>query len=467
MTSLAIPFVLLLLSPSFEIIGGTPLEEYSEYINCVSSDCAKLNINNVGVTGTIPTEIGQLTRLTRLKLANNDMQGTIPSEIGKLTLHNRQMSLQNLGLAGTLPTELGAVTSTRAMLFGGNSFSGTLPTELGELRSLTGLWLAANSLTGTLPTELGSWTIVKSIGLESNSLTGTLPAQLTQLTAVTALSVPVARESSRGSAWLKPHSGASVMAREGDHTLEKEAHALWADELRHLAIAHLELEVVITITQAFQREVKGFADVAPQMRLPAGSAFRVLLLQPGVSFLLLDLNDIDVCACFIQSAVNEWADGFSLTSTSSAGSSTAIGLTGRRSSGRGLGMVDGCFASEHSARLPGFYAQWLLEDGERGMVLAPYWLGLGLRTFTHTMLAIVTFGRADTDAAMQHEQALVNEEELTVKLHQAKGSSVTKRRLTIPLCGPVQHQWDPRAGSSESFQDQALVGECTWADPLV
>eukprot|EP00854_Cymbomonas_tetramitiformis_P001686 gene1686-2340_t len=83
------------------------------------------------------------------------------------------------------------------------------------------------------------------------------------------------------------------------------------------------------------------------------------------------------------------------------------------------------------------------------------------------MLAIVTFGRADTDAAMQHEQALVNEEELTVKLHQAKGSSVTKRRLTIPLCGPVQHQWDPRAGSSESFQDQALVGECTWADPLV
>ncbi|HIO66956.1 MAG TPA: hypothetical protein EYN41_01360 [Flavobacteriales bacterium] len=41
-----------------------------------------LDLNNSGITGEIPSEIGQLTSLTHLWLNNNQLTGSIPSEIG-------------------------------------------------------------------------------------------------------------------------------------------------------------------------------------------------------------------------------------------------------------------------------------------------------------------------------------------------------------------------------------------------
>ena len=37
------------------------------------------------LTGSIPSEMGRLTNLTRLELSGNYLRGTIPTEIGLLT----------------------------------------------------------------------------------------------------------------------------------------------------------------------------------------------------------------------------------------------------------------------------------------------------------------------------------------------------------------------------------------------
>ena len=41
-----------------------------------------LDIGNGGFTGTIPTELGLLTELTRLNLKRNSLEGAIPTELG-------------------------------------------------------------------------------------------------------------------------------------------------------------------------------------------------------------------------------------------------------------------------------------------------------------------------------------------------------------------------------------------------
>ncbi|KAK3260364.1 hypothetical protein CYMTET_30672 [Cymbomonas tetramitiformis] len=57
-------------------------------------------------------------------------------------------------LTGTLPSELGELTHITSIYLKGQ-LSGTLPTELGDVTALQHLWLADNNLSGSLPTELG------------------------------------------------------------------------------------------------------------------------------------------------------------------------------------------------------------------------------------------------------------------------------------------------------------------------
>ena len=38
------------------------------------------------ITGTIPTEFGQLTNMTRLDMQEMDLYGTLPSELGRMSL---------------------------------------------------------------------------------------------------------------------------------------------------------------------------------------------------------------------------------------------------------------------------------------------------------------------------------------------------------------------------------------------
>ena len=57
-------------------------------------------------------------------------------------------------MSGTLPTELGQLAGIRHIMLGGHLISGTLPTELARLTSLESIDLSSNALSGTLPSEM-------------------------------------------------------------------------------------------------------------------------------------------------------------------------------------------------------------------------------------------------------------------------------------------------------------------------
>ena len=62
-----------------------------------------------------------------------------------------RLSLANNGLTGSIPTDLGNLDSLERLVLSNNQLTGAIPTQLGNLARLETLYLDNNQLTGTLP----------------------------------------------------------------------------------------------------------------------------------------------------------------------------------------------------------------------------------------------------------------------------------------------------------------------------
>ena len=145
-----------------------------------------LNLNEL--SGSIPAELGQLTNLKTLYLDGNQLSGSIPAALGKLT-NLKSLFLLNNQLSGSIPAELGQLTNLTLLNMSSNDLSGTIPAELGKLTNLTLLFLSSNNLSGTIPAELGKLTNLTLLNLVGNELSGTIPSSLGQLTTLTSLTL--------------------------------------------------------------------------------------------------------------------------------------------------------------------------------------------------------------------------------------------------------------------------------------
>ena len=133
-------------------------------------------LDSVNLRGTIPSELGDLSRLRRLDLGNNSLTGTIPSALGDLSSLGL-LYLTGNSLTGAIPSELGDLSRLTHLHIDNNSLTGAIPSELGNL-DLTSLSLGGNSLTGAIPVKLGNLSRLTSLFLRNNSLTGCIPVAL-------------------------------------------------------------------------------------------------------------------------------------------------------------------------------------------------------------------------------------------------------------------------------------------------
>ena len=93
------------------------------------------------------------------------------------------MLLSGNQLTGTIPTQLGDLDSIQGLGLGYNRLTGAIPAQLGDLSStLSALYLEDNRLSGAIPAELGSLSWLSSLGLGHNQLTGAIPRELANLT---------------------------------------------------------------------------------------------------------------------------------------------------------------------------------------------------------------------------------------------------------------------------------------------
>jgi leucine-rich repeat protein SHOC2 len=109
-----------------------------------------LELEDFGLSGAVPAEIGQLTLLRVLNLNDNQLT-SVPAEIGQLT------ALEHLDLSDnqltSLPAEIGQLTSLKRLHLVGNQLT-SMPAEIWQLTSLEVLGLNGNQLT-TLPAAIG------------------------------------------------------------------------------------------------------------------------------------------------------------------------------------------------------------------------------------------------------------------------------------------------------------------------
>ena len=147
-----------------------------------------LFFGNEELTGSIPPELGNLANLTWLGLSFSSLSGPIPPELGRLS-ELTEMRMWRTGVEGAIPPELGSLSSLRNLALGENALTGSIPPELGQLTQLETLYLTRNAMTGSVPRELGNLANLELLSLDQNDLAGPIPPELGQLTHLKELGV--------------------------------------------------------------------------------------------------------------------------------------------------------------------------------------------------------------------------------------------------------------------------------------
>ncbi|KAL3849196.1 hypothetical protein ACJIZ3_011078 [Penstemon smallii] len=183
------------------------------------------------ISGTIPSEIGNLSSLFLLNLGDNNLTGMIPETLGRLRnlqslsifgnkLHgpipNSFCNLENMyhinliinRLSGQLPSCLGNLPSLREIYLYDNFFNSSIPSTfwssnllqmvftsrnlfegslsdaIGKMNSLRGLYLSGNQLSGSIPSSIGELQSLTYLWLDNNKFNGSIPSSLGNMRAL-------------------------------------------------------------------------------------------------------------------------------------------------------------------------------------------------------------------------------------------------------------------------------------------
>ncbi|XP_048323205.2 MDIS1-interacting receptor like kinase 2 [Ziziphus jujuba] len=156
----------------------------SSFPNLVHLDLAGAWLN-----GSIPPEMGTLSKLNHLNLSYNELTGELPLSLGNLSQLLTLDISYNYPINGSIPPELGNLNSLVSLNLSANNLSGPIPSSLGHLFNLTHLDISYNEIHGSIPIEIGKLKNLHSFIMSGNWLHGPLPLSLGQLTKLNTLSL--------------------------------------------------------------------------------------------------------------------------------------------------------------------------------------------------------------------------------------------------------------------------------------
>eukprot|EP00250_Pteridium_aquilinum_P029794 c40139_g1_i1 orf=251-2314(-) len=134
-----------------------------------------LKLPGSGLYGSIaPGTLGLLSHLQTLSLRSNHLSGNLPDDLANCT-RLRRLFLQNNLLSGSMPPFNFSLTPALDVIdLSFNKLTGEIPSSISTL-SLKTLLLQNNSLSGTIPQDLGN---LVQLNLANNSLSGSIPPGL-------------------------------------------------------------------------------------------------------------------------------------------------------------------------------------------------------------------------------------------------------------------------------------------------
>ncbi|CAN6567159.1 unnamed protein product [Malus baccata var. baccata] len=160
----------------------------SDICNWVGVNCGArhlrvttLNLSYMGLTGTIPSHLGNLSFLVQLEFRNNSFGGTLPPELSNLR-RLKLISFEFNDFEGTIPSWFGLLSKLQTFDLYGNQFSGSIPNAIFNLSALQVLNLRSNQLSGTIPREIERLTVLQEILLGNNNFKGSIAREIGNLT---------------------------------------------------------------------------------------------------------------------------------------------------------------------------------------------------------------------------------------------------------------------------------------------
>ncbi|XP_052190020.1 probable leucine-rich repeat receptor-like protein kinase At1g35710, partial [Diospyros lotus] len=152
-----------------------------------TSSITHIILNSVGLIGTLLSfSFSSFPHLIRFELYNNSFHGSIPAQIGNLSrLYYIDFSSNHF--IGKVPSQLGSLRNLQCLYLGKNNFSGSIPQELGMLTLVWDLQLSENNLTGPIPTSIWNLTNLVGLKLHYNHLSSSIPTSIGNLTNLTIL----------------------------------------------------------------------------------------------------------------------------------------------------------------------------------------------------------------------------------------------------------------------------------------
>ncbi|KAJ9537273.1 hypothetical protein OSB04_030006 [Centaurea solstitialis] len=134
----------------------------------------KLALDDCGLGGVIPEQIGSLSNLKHLFLEENHLEGKLPASFTNLTqLEILFLSYNNF--SGIIPYQIGSLRNLIGLDLSQNRFLGPVPPFFGSMVNLSFLDLSGNSLSSSIPTSFGSMVNLTDLDLSGNSLSSSIP----------------------------------------------------------------------------------------------------------------------------------------------------------------------------------------------------------------------------------------------------------------------------------------------------
>ncbi|KAK9726827.1 hypothetical protein RND81_05G239900 [Saponaria officinalis] len=161
--------------------------------------CSKLVVFRAGLnylSGSIPNDIYGLQSLVDLSVHANNLSGSIN---GVLKLTNLKiLALHSNNFYGTIPKNIGNLSKLEQLDLHSNNLSGFLPTSLLNCTNLVKLILRVNFLQGNISTlDFSRLSKLKILDIGNNNFTGNIPESLFTCTSLTAIRVATNRLTGR------------------------------------------------------------------------------------------------------------------------------------------------------------------------------------------------------------------------------------------------------------------------------
>jgi len=134
-----------------------------------------IDLDDNNLTGTIPSEIGDLQMLTGIVLdgAQNKLGGSLPETIGGL-LHLTLLDIDENNLTGSIPESIYDLRKLEVLDLNDNNLSGSLSHKIGNMTSLYFVQMQGNSFSGSVPATLKKLVNLETLMLENNNFEGVI-----------------------------------------------------------------------------------------------------------------------------------------------------------------------------------------------------------------------------------------------------------------------------------------------------